>query len=129
MWKDILKAEAVVAGNRNDWLDIGEKVAKEIKYGGNEKACYINLDDFGFKLNADDSGDDLAISVEAYGEIVVVDNDIGEDIKTLTPKDINFSVEIDAKSVKADNDTIVLGAEYYLENFYKGKLDISVVLG
>jgi len=59
----------------------------------------------------------------------VVDNDIGEDIKTLTPKDINFSVEIDAKSVKADNDTIVLGAEYYLENFYKGKLDISVVLG
>jgi len=54
MWKDILKAEAAVAGNRNDWLDIGEKVAKEIKYGGNEKACYINLDDFGFKLNADD---------------------------------------------------------------------------
>jgi hypothetical protein len=128
-WEEILKAEATVTGNTNDWSDIGEQVAKEIDYEGNEKACYVNVDDFGFNLKVDDSGEHLAISVEPYGKIRVIDDDEGNDILTLKPEDIDHTIEIDSKSTAADDDTIVLGAEYYLESFHNGKMQISVVLG
>jgi len=136
-WQDILKVYARPMPSReDDWADIADEVVREMNYPGedepegNDKACYLNLDDFQFNVTTDDSymGEYIAIKVEPEGEIKVIDDDTGKTIKTIDSSQVDYTIEIGQQS-RRDVTQIELGAEYHLESYNKGKLYISVVLG
>ena len=134
-WQEILKVYAKPMPSRErDWADIADEVVREMDYPGedepegNDKACYLHLDDFQFNVTTDDSGEYIEIKVEPEGEIKVIDDDTGKTIKTIDSSQVDYTIEI-GKQSRSDTTQIELGAEYHLESYHKGKLYVSVVLG
>tara|TARA_R100000234_G_C4941152_1_gene153002 strand:+ start:366 stop:779 length:414 start_codon:yes stop_codon:yes gene_type:complete len=135
-WQDILKVYARPMPSREDnWADIADEVVREINYPGedepegNDKACYLDLDDFQFNITTDDSSEEIAIKVEPEGEIKVIDDDTGKTIKTIDSSEVDYTIEIDSRQEERDATQIELSVEYYLESYHEGKLYVSVVLG
>ena len=119
----------------DNWADIADEVVREINYPGedepegNDKACYLDLDDFQFNITTDDSSEEIAIKVEPEGEIKVIDDDTGKTIKTIDSSEVDYTIEIDSRQEERDATQIELSVEYYLESYHEGKLYVSVVLG
>ena len=139
-WKNIVKAKGKSHESSTTYSEkIARDVANDLDFG--EGDFWIHMDDFTIDIEVSNLGigsdsqyptEEFAIRVKPKGDIHVMDENVGRYkegnvVKTFTQEDIEIELDdTKANPMNVKNGAFIFETSYSVEQYYNGKLYVSV---